>query len=101
MSVRQQQKYTNKLIEQIYQHKNLLIGPCVLIIFGISRLIISFAPGCMKSSSDSWLFLFGYFISLIPPIVTFVLFVLPSSTYYQIFRKAISRYRNRMLRINS
>ncbi|CAF4452203.1 unnamed protein product, partial [Adineta steineri] len=68
--------------------------PFVLILFSISRVIISFASGCMKSMTDSWLFLFGYFISLIPPLLTFVLFVLPSTTYKQAFRKAISRYRN-------
>jgi hypothetical protein len=36
----------------------------------------------------------GYFISLIPPLLTFILFVLPSKTYKQAFRQAISRYRN-------
>ncbi|CAF1370564.1 unnamed protein product [Adineta steineri] len=88
------QKYIKILQEQIQQHKSLLIGPFVLIIFSISRVIISFASGCMKSMTDSWLFLFGYFMSLIPPLLTFVLFVLPSTTYKQAFKKAISRYRN-------
>jgi hypothetical protein len=36
----------------------------------------------------------GYFISLIPPLLTFILFVLPSKTYKETFRKAISQYRN-------
>ncbi len=53
MSTRQQ-IYKDILNEQIRQHKNLLIGPCVLIILGVSRLIISFTSGCMKSTSDSW-----------------------------------------------
>ncbi len=48
----------------------------------------------MKSTSDSWLFLLGYFISLIPPLLTFILFVLPSKTYKETFRKAINQYRN-------
>jgi hypothetical protein len=94
LNVETQQKYTTIFKEQIEQHKNLLIGPCVLIILGISRLIISFTSGCMKSGSDSWLFLLGYFISLIPPLLTFILFVLPSSIYKQEFRNAISRYKN-------
>ncbi len=67
---------------------------CILIILGIPRLIISFTSACMKSTSDSWLFLVGYFISLIPPLLTFILFVLPSKTYKETFRKAISQYRN-------
>jgi hypothetical protein len=100
MSTRQQavikkkKKYREILKEQIHERKNLLIGPCVLIILGIPRLIISFTSGCMKSTSDSWLFLLGYFISLIPPLLTFILFVLPSKTYKEAFRQAISRYRN-------
>jgi hypothetical protein len=100
MSTRQQViikkklKYNEIRNEQIQQHKNLLIGPCVLIILGVPRLIISFTSGCMKSTSDSWLFLLGYFISLIPPLLTFILFVLPSKTYKEAFRKAFSRYRN-------
>ena len=70
-AIQKKQKYKEILNEQIQQHKNLLIGPCVLIILGIPRLIISFTSGCMKSSSDSWLFLLGYFISLIPPLLNF------------------------------
>jgi hypothetical protein len=91
--IRTQRTYEELLNEQFQQHKNLLIGPVVLIILAIPRLIITFASDCMKSASDSWLFLFGYFISLIPPTLTFILFVLPSSIYHQEFRKAISRYR--------
>ncbi len=86
------------LNEQLERHKNLLIGPFVLIILGIPRLIISHTSGCMKSPSDAWLFLSGYFISLIPPILTFILFVLPSTTYKKAFFKAISQYRNRIQR---
>jgi hypothetical protein len=99
-AIKKKQKYQQILNEQIQQHKNLLIGPCVLIILGIPRLIISFTKGCMKSSSDSWLFLMAYFISLIPPLLTFILFVLPSSTYKQAFRQVISRYRN-MIKLDS
>ena len=92
--IQKKKQYREILKEEIKQHKNLLIAPCVLTIFGIPRLIISFTSGCMKSSKDSWLFLVGYFISLIPPLLTFVLFVLPSTTYKQAFKKAISQYRN-------
>jgi hypothetical protein len=82
------------LNEEIQQHKNLLIGPFVLIILVIPRLIITFASGCMKPTSNPWLFLLGYFISLVPPTLTFILFVLPSTLYKEEFRKAINQYRN-------
>jgi Na+/H+ antiporter NhaD/arsenite permease-like protein len=100
MSARQQsalkkkKKYQEILKEQIHQHKNLLIGPCALAILAVPRLIISFASGCMESTSDSWLFLFGYFISLIPYLLTFILFVVPSNTYKDASQTAINRYRH-------
>jgi hypothetical protein len=94
--VQVQENYRELLNGQIEQHRSLLIGPTVLIILGIPRLIISHTSGCMKSPSDAWLFLLGYFISLIPPILTFILFVLPSSTYKKAFIKAIKQCRHRI-----
>jgi hypothetical protein len=95
-TVQTQQTYKQILNEQFQQQKNLLIGPSALIILGIPCLIISIASGCMKSISDPWLFLVGYFISLIPPTTTFIIFVLPSTTYKQAFHKALSWYLNMM-----
>ena len=92
--IKKKKKYQEILKEQIEQHRNLLIGPCVSIILAIPRLIISLISGCIKSDRDSWLSLFGYFISLIPPLLTFILFVLPSTTYRKAFGQVISRYRN-------
>ena len=63
--IKKQEKYQNILIEQLKQHKVLLIGPTVLAILAVPRFIIALTSGCMKSAHDSWLFLVGYFISLI------------------------------------
>ena len=90
--IQKQKKYQTILFEQFRQHKNLLIAPIVLILLDIPRLIITFVPGCLKSSSDSWLFLIGYFLSFIPSLLTFILFVLPSTSYSQLFNQAIRRY---------
>ena len=89
-----QTNYQTVLYEQIQQHKKLLIGPIVLVILAIPRLLISFLPGCMKSSDDAWLFLIGYFISFIPPILHFLIFVMPSKTYKQGFNQSIKRYQH-------
>jgi len=97
--VRTQQTYKKILNEEIQKHRSLLIGPFVLIILGIPRLIISFASGCMKSANDSWLFLSGYYISLIPPLLTFVIFILPSTVYKQEFDKAINHYKSILKRL--
>jgi len=80
-------------IKQIRQHQNILIAPCVLTILDIPRLIISFTSSCIKSPNDFWFYLIGNYISLIPSLLTFTIYVLPSSAYKQAFRKVISRYR--------
>jgi hypothetical protein len=91
--IRKRENYQELLFEQIRQHKHLLIAPFVLIILAIPRLIISFVSGCMKSTDDAWLYLMGYFISFIPSMLTFVVFVLPSKFYKKEFSTNIKRYR--------
>ena len=88
-ALRTNQSYKQHLREQFQQYNHLLIAPCVLVVLAVPRLIISFFSGCMKSSSDSWLFLAGYFISFIPSILTFVLFVLPSKVYKEQFWRSM------------
>jgi hypothetical protein len=73
--------FKEHLREQIHHHKHLLISPLILIVLALPRLVISFLSGCMKSARDSWLYLIGYFISFIPSIMTFIVFVLPSEMY--------------------
>lgn len=98
--VQTERSYNQVLSEQFQLHKKLLIGPAMLIVFAIPRLIIAVASGCMKSKKDSWQFLLEYFISLTPSLRTFVLFVLPSILHKQAFRQAMSRY-GHMLRRQS
>jgi hypothetical protein len=40
-------------LNQFQQHKHLLISPCILILLGLPRLIMSFLSGCMSSTRDS------------------------------------------------
>jgi len=77
--------FKEHLREQIHHHKHLLISPLILIVLALPRLVISFLSGCMKSARDSWLYLIGYFISFIPSIMTFIVFVLPSEMYKKKF----------------
>ncbi|UJR07374.1 hypothetical protein I4U23_011660 [Adineta vaga] len=89
---------TEILREQYQQHKHLFIAPVILVILAIPRLIISFASKCMNSVNEAWLFLIGYFISFIPPTLTFVIFVLPSKFYKKEFNKSIIQYRTTIRR---
>ncbi|CAF1013120.1 unnamed protein product [Rotaria sp. Silwood1] len=89
-------RYQTLLCEQLKQHNHLLIAPIVLVILATPRLIISFMLGCMKSVDDPWMYLVGYFISFIPSMLTFVVFILPSTSYKQAFWKSLECYRTRI-----
>ncbi|CAF4048530.1 unnamed protein product, partial [Adineta steineri] len=86
--------YKQHIIEQLKQFKHLFISSFLLFILALPRLIIMFAAGCMKTNADSWLFLIGYFLSFVPPMLTFTIFVLPSVEYKQKFRTTITAYRH-------
>jgi hypothetical protein len=102
--VQANRKYRQLLYEQFREHSHLFLAPLLLIILAVPRLIISLTSGCMKSNNDSWLFLTGYFISFIPPTLTFVVFVLPSKLYkdefYKISRKFQRKIRSRIYPIS-
>ncbi|CAF1608505.1 unnamed protein product, partial [Didymodactylos carnosus] len=80
-TIHAQQSYGERLKEQFRELKHLFISPIILIMLVIPRLIISFVYVCMKSMNELYLFLFGYFISFIPAMATFIIFVVPSNTY--------------------
>ena len=84
--------YKQHLREQFQQHKHLLISSLILFVLAIPRLYIAFLSGCMKSTRESWFYLIGYYISFIPSILTFIIFVLPSKMYRKEFKKSIKRF---------
>ena len=93
MKMHPSESYKTSLINQFAAHKHLLIGPIVLVILALPRLIITFVSKCMESADDVWLYLIGYYISFIPTISSFVIFVLPSKFYRQEFQKSLLEYR--------
>ncbi|UJR07191.1 hypothetical protein I4U23_011479 [Adineta vaga] len=104
MKTRQQSNFqTKRTVSEILrknyrQHRHLFLGPVLLVILAIPRLIISFTSKCMKSNHDAWLFLMGYFISFIPPMLTFIIFILPSKFYRTAFHKSILQYQHTIQR---
>ncbi len=94
-NAQKKQSYRTIFRQQLSFHKHLLISPLILVCLAIPRLIISFLSGCMKSTRDSWFYSIGYFISFISPMLTFVIFVLPSKMYQKEFNESIkSLFRN-------
>ncbi|CAF1380778.1 unnamed protein product [Adineta ricciae] len=66
---------------QIQHHQHLLYSPFILIVLSLPRLVISFTSGCMRSTKQPWLYLAGYFLSFVPSMSIFIVFVMPSKAY--------------------
>ncbi|CAF4907208.1 unnamed protein product [Rotaria sp. Silwood1] len=81
---------------QFQKNIHLLIAPILLVILALPRLIISFASGCMKSVHNSWLFVTGYFLSFIPSMLTFILFILPNKSYKAQFGKTLQHFKRKV-----
>jgi len=97
-NVHKQRSYKEILREQFREHRHLLTVPIVLVILSLPRLIITFVSKCLTSTDDAWLFLVGYFISFIPPMLTFIVFILPSKFYREEFQKSLAEYQTSIQR---
>jgi hypothetical protein len=74
---------------QLRLHRRLPITTLSLVLLAIPRLVIAFLFGCMKSLRDPYLFLAAYFVSFLPSMLVFVVFVLPSTDYRKNFKQMI------------
>ncbi|CAF3318798.1 unnamed protein product [Rotaria sp. Silwood2] len=87
-----QLSFQEHIRKEICRHKHLLFAPCILVLLALPRLIISFIKGCMRSPREPWLYLIGYYVSFLPSISTFFIFVLPSKNYKHEFDVGIQRW---------
>jgi hypothetical protein len=94
-ATRTRQTYREHVLEQLSEHKQLVISPVILLVLSLPRLIISLLSGCVKVSSNSWLYLSGYFISFSPSMLVFVVFVLPSELYRKTFYQSLRSWSRR------
>jgi hypothetical protein len=94
-AIQTEQLYIKQFKNKLKQHKHLLISPIILIILSLPRLIISFTLDCKKSSEHFWLYLIGYFVSFMPSVFVFVVFVLPSPVFKKGFKQVIIRAQRR------
>ena len=85
--------FKQHVISQIREHKQLLISPFILLLLALPRLIMSLASGCVNPSENPWLYLSGYFISFTPPMLVFIVFVLPSEFYRKTFKDSMTQCR--------
>ena len=85
---RTDQSFREHIREQFREHKQLIISPVILLVLSTPRLIISLLPGCVKTSEKLWLYLSAYFISFIPSMLIFLIFVAPSEVYMKAFKQS-------------
>lgn len=91
-------RYTEHVHEQFNEHKQLLISPLLLIILASPRLVIALLSSCIDVSQNPWIFLSAYFISFVPSMLIFIIFVFPSSTYKKTFKDTIRSWQRRFCR---
>jgi hypothetical protein len=83
--------FLKNMRKQLRQHYHLIVSSCLLVILALPRIILSLYNGCMKSANDPRLPLSGYFVSFIPTVLIFMVFVLPSDKYRNDFKQVICR----------
>ena len=87
--LRENDPFKQVFLEQLRHHQHLLISPAILVSLAVPRLAISFLSGCMQSARESRFYLVGHFLSFIPSMLTFVIFVLPSKLYKKQLRESL------------
>ncbi|CAF1461593.1 unnamed protein product [Adineta ricciae] len=98
--VQKQQSYRKHVREQWKEHKHLVISPMILLLLSTPRLIISLLSGCVNVTNHLWLYLCAYFISFLPSVLFFILFVIPSDLYRKTFKESFFRLCRRKRRSN-
>ena len=92
---RSKQTYREHVLDQLNEHKQLVISPIILLILSLPRLIMSLVSGCVNASKNPWLYLCGYFISFTPSMFIFIIFVFPSELYMKAFKESLRSWRRR------
>ena len=80
-AVQTTQSYKERVLEQLKEHKQLIISPIILLVLSLPRLIISLVSECVNTSSNPWLYFCAYFISFTPSMLVFIIYVIPSDLY--------------------
>ena len=94
---RTNQSFSEHVQAQFSEHKQLIISPIILLALSLPRLIILLLPGCSKVKSSEYflLYLSAYFISLVPSMLIFPIFVAPSELYMKAFKQSFKVHRQR------
>ncbi len=95
LKLQERQRFLIILYNEFCKHKHLLISPIVLIVLNLPRLIFLFIFTCFNSLIEwqKYLLITIYFLSFMPRILTFFLFVLTSSFYKEQIKRILNKFR--------
>jgi hypothetical protein len=79
--------YITLFFKHIRRYKHCLISPILLLIFGLPRLVFTFAFVCIEFSWQKQIYMASYLISVLPMGMVFFIFLLPSPDYQTELKK--------------
>ena len=84
-----QQTFFNLLMRQLKKQKEQYITPIIIVLSSLPQIILSFSYACteLRQSWQRYILLTAYFLSYLPQMLGYILYVLPSTTYSEEFRR--------------
>jgi len=90
-SGRHQQTFADLFKKQFKTHKEHYVTPIIMVFSSLPQAILSFSYACteLKQLWQRYTLLTTYFLSYLPQMLGFILYVLPSTTYSEEFRQTV------------
>lgn len=85
-------KYINIVVAQVREHKHIIISPLLMIILKLPSIIVMLVIKCIESNWQLYLSVITYFLSLAPLTMTFIVYILPASSYMEILAEKSRRH---------
>jgi hypothetical protein len=87
----QQTAFIQLFLRQLKIQKEQYITPIIIVLSSLPQIILSFLYACteLKQSWQRYTLLITYFLSYLPQMLGFILYVLPSTTYSEEFRQTM------------
>jgi hypothetical protein len=91
ISGNRRQKFVDVLKRQFQTQNELYVTPIIIILSSLPQTILSFSYACseLKQSWQRYTLLITYFLSYLPQLLGYILYVLPSTTYSEEFRQTV------------
>ena len=82
-----QQTFRNLFLRQLKIQKEQYVTPMIIVLSSLPQTILSFSYACseLKQSWQRYILLTTYFLSYLPQMLGFILYVLPSTTFSEEF----------------